>query len=77
MVILDPYEVSGREKALTQNKQTSFALAQKIDSRMKNNVYYIPYKSELVDFLKKYIAWGDVVIMMGAGDIWRITNELL
>ncbi|KKS37860.1 MAG: UDP-N-acetylmuramate-L-alanine ligase [Parcubacteria group bacterium GW2011_GWA2_42_14] len=89
VILLEPYEVSGREnmrfahrghtrteREHTQ-KFTSFNLAKKIDSRMKNNVYYIPYKSELVGFLKKYTAWGDVIIMMGAGDIWRITKELI
>jgi len=77
LVLLDPYEVSGRENVFYDGKFTAFSLAQKIDQRLKNNVYYLPYKSEVADFLKKYTAWGDVVIMMGAGDIWKITKELI
>ena len=41
------------------------------------HVVYIPEKEEVVDYLIKNIREKDLVITLGAGDIWEIGEELL
>lgn len=41
------------------------------------NVYYIPAIDDIVPFLKNHIKEGDMVITIGAGNIWKISEELL
>jgi len=37
---------------------------------------YIPRKEDILEHLEKVIQYGDIVITMGAGDIWTIGQEL-
>ena len=80
VVLLDSYKVTGREAILTKvtktSPKTSYELAQAIDHEAKKSVYYIPYVSNLQDFLKENIFENDVVIMMGAGNINEISDGL-
>lgn len=41
-----------------------------------HNVEYIPYKDDILPRLEKIVKSGDIVITMGAGDIWTIGQEL-
>lgn len=41
------------------------------------NVYYIPEIDNIVPFLKNHLKEGDMVITIGAGNIWKISEELL
>ncbi|MFQ5803758.1 MAG: UDP-N-acetylmuramate--L-alanine ligase [Candidatus Methylomirabilales bacterium] len=41
------------------------------------NVTFIPDKGEIAEFLFPALQAGDIVITMGAGDIWRVGEELL
>jgi UDP-N-acetylmuramate--alanine ligase len=41
------------------------------------NVYYHPQKEETVDYLTKLLQPGDVVITLGAGNIWQLGEQLL
>jgi UDP-N-acetylmuramate--alanine ligase len=40
-------------------------------------VHYIPTKKDLPDFLMKIKQQGDIIITMGAGDIWRYGEEFI
>jgi len=40
-------------------------------------VYFVPDKETLPDILVRYLRPGDVVLTLGAGDIWRTGEELL
>jgi len=40
-------------------------------------VYYVPDKTKVPDFLKSIVKSGDIVITMGAGDIWKYGEEFL
>jgi UDP-N-acetylmuramate--alanine ligase len=40
-------------------------------------VHYIPDEDELLDFLVKTTREGDVLITMGAGDIWKVGEKFL
>ena len=41
------------------------------------DVTYIPDKKEIVDHLLRVITRGDLVITLGAGDIWQVSDELV
>jgi UDP-N-acetylmuramate--alanine ligase len=41
------------------------------------SVIYIEDKNMIIDELKKILKSGDIVITMGAGDIWHIANKLV
>ena len=40
-------------------------------------VYYVPDKKNVPSFLQKMVKKGDMVITMGAGDIWKFGEEFL
>ncbi len=48
-----------------------------IDSGFKNRIIYIPRLSDIKDYLDEIIEKDDIVLIMGAGDITRVTEELL
>ena len=41
------------------------------------DVTYLPDKKEIVEHLLRVIAPGDLVITLGAGDIWQVSEELV
>ncbi|MGE4412325.1 MAG: UDP-N-acetylmuramate--L-alanine ligase [Candidatus Caldatribacteriota bacterium] len=50
---------------------------QKIKEHKGEHVYYLPGRKETVPFLTDLITKGDIVITMGAGDVWKIGQELV
>ena len=40
-------------------------------------VQYIPEKENVLHHLKKVVKKGDMVITLGAGDIWKTGEELI
>ena len=68
IVITDIYDVTGRENQKTKRKINSKKLVKKIK---KENVIYLPKKS-LKKYLKDNLDGGEVVIIMGAGDIYKL-----
>ncbi|HNR65718.1 MAG TPA: UDP-N-acetylmuramate--L-alanine ligase [Atribacterota bacterium] len=49
---------------------------QKIKKEQGENIYYLPGREDTVSFLRGIIAPGDIVITMGAGDVWKVGTEL-
>jgi UDP-N-acetylmuramate--alanine ligase len=47
-----------------------------IKKEQKDNVYYLPGRKETVSFLKTIAASGDIIITMGAGDVWKVGVDL-
>lgn len=41
------------------------------------SVHYVPDKKDVPDFLMKHKKQGDIIITMGAGDIWRFGEEFI
>lgn len=41
------------------------------------DVTYIPEKNEIVDHLLRTVKPGDLVVTLGAGDIWQVADELV
>lgn len=71
-IVIDIYG-SARE---TRGGVSSRDLVELIKKEGKE-AFYIPTISEAADFLAKEIKSGDVVITMGAGDVWRVGEMLL
>lgn len=72
VVITDIYDVAGRETKKINKKISSEKLVKKIN---KGSVVYCE-TSELEKYLKEKIQPKDVVIVMGAGDIYTLADKL-
>lgn len=72
LIITDIYSVAGREKNEIKKKVNSQKLVKAVN---KSFVTYLP-KSKIESFLKKNIKGGEVVIIMGAGDIYDLSLKL-
>lgn len=73
LIITDIYDVAGREKKKIKEKVNSQKLVKSIN---KKNVVYLP-KEKIIDYLKENLKGKEVVIIMGAGDIYNLTIKLL
>ncbi|MCX6719512.1 MAG: Mur ligase domain-containing protein [Candidatus Staskawiczbacteria bacterium] len=71
IVITDIYDVAGRETKKINSEVSSKKLVEKIN---KKNVLYLPV-NKLEDFAKENIGSGDVLIIMGAGDIYKLVDK--
>jgi UDP-N-acetylmuramate--alanine ligase len=71
IVLTDIYGVAGREIARKTKKVSGQKLAAEIKKR-KKNTYFVKKFQEIPKFLKNKVGREDVVILMGAGDIYRI-----
>jgi UDP-N-acetylmuramate--alanine ligase len=68
IIITDIYDVAGRENREVKRKINSKKLVKKID---KDNVVYVA-KEEVINYLKNNLEGGEIVIVMGAGDIYKL-----
>ncbi|MCX6141194.1 MAG: UDP-N-acetylmuramate--L-alanine ligase, partial [Candidatus Kapabacteria bacterium] len=41
------------------------------------NVYYVEDVSDIPELLKTIVQEGDLVLTMGAGDIWKVSTALI
>ena len=48
-----------------------------IDGGFKNKIIYIPKIRDVSEYLEYNIKQGDMILLMGAGDITRVTDEIL
>jgi len=72
LIITDIYDVAGREKGETKEKISTKKLIKAINRPW---AIYLP-KEEIVRYLKKNLAGSEkVVIIMGAGDIYKIISN--
>ena len=71
-IIIDIYG-SARE---VQGGVSSKDLVDLINKYNPEKAEYIPTIGEVTDYLKDKIGSDDVVISMGAGDVWKVTNKL-
>jgi len=70
IIITDIYDVAGREEGNIKNKVNSKKLVKAIK---KNNVIYLP-KENVLGYLKKNLFNYDILLIMGAGDIYKLIN---
>lgn len=72
---LPVYEVAGRETASAKKQVNSFRLAEEVRSRGKD-VSYLDSFEDAKKSIKTQAHPGDIVLMVGAGDIYDLTKEL-
>ena len=71
IIITDIYDVAGRETKKINTKVSAEKLVEKID---RKNVFYLPM-DELEFNIKENIDFGDVLIIMGAGNIYKLADK--
>ncbi|TFE30883.1 UDP-N-acetylmuramate--L-alanine ligase [Cohnella luojiensis] len=73
VIITDIYSPAGEQKIEGVNSRK---LVELISQNSNSNVTYVPTKEEVRDLLVGRVAPGDLVLTMGAGDIWKTADEL-
>jgi UDP-N-acetylmuramate--alanine ligase len=73
VIVIDIYGSAREEQGGVSSKE----LVDLINTYTPGKAEYIPTIPEVVDFLKTKIGSKDVVISMGAGNVWQVTKELL
>jgi UDP-N-acetylmuramate--alanine ligase len=84
-LILAPiYSVAGRESQAIKKKVSSAKLVESIRKSLEirnwsleiNNVIYIPSMQRIAEYLRKNLKSNDVLVVMGAGDIYKLPELL-
>jgi len=71
LIITDIYDVVGREKKKIKTEVNSKKLIEAIN---RPNAVFLP-KEKIKNHLKKNLEKGDILIIMGAGDIYKLIEE--
>ena len=71
LIITDIYDVAGRERSNIKKEVNSEKLIKKIG---KSQAIYLK-KEEIKNYLKRNLRGGEVVIVMGAGDIYNLGEQ--
>jgi UDP-N-acetylmuramate--alanine ligase len=72
IILTDVYQVAGREKSV--NNISSEDLASDL-ARKKKDVYYAPKLADAAKCVKKIVKKQDIVLVVGAGDIYKLSTE--
>ena len=75
VTMLPIYDVAGRETGSDGHSKTSAALVKELVRRGKDATH-LPSIKTVKMHLCRHTQMGDVVLIMGAGDIYRLTKEL-
>lgn len=73
--LLPVYDVAGRETKSAKNLVNSAKLARELSRRGKNALHLKTF-ADAVEHMHANLKTGDVVLMMGAGDIYKLTESL-
>lgn len=71
IIITDIYDVAGRENTEIKNKISSEKLVKKIGTK---SVIYVP-QQDCENYIKQNIKPGNVLLIMGAGDIYKLYDK--
>ncbi len=80
LILADIYDVAGREEKKIKEKVSSKKIVKSIKAKLKKSngdVLYISNVGEAEKYLKKNIRGGERVIVMGAGDIYKLVSNFL
>lgn len=83
IILLPVFSVAGREKESIKKKVNSQKLTNEIQKRNKKlrykekSVRYMDSFKKCATYLKKNLKKGDIAVMMGAGDIYKLTQGLV
>lgn len=70
-IIVDIYDVAGRE---TKSKSGGVSSKKLVEAINKSSVIYLPLE-RAESFVKESINTGDVLVIMGAGDIYKLVDK--
>jgi UDP-N-acetylmuramate--alanine ligase len=73
VVITDIYSPAGEQPIEGINSQ---ALVERVRSNSHASALHISTKEEALEYLLTHVKQGDLVLTMGAGDIWRLATDL-
>jgi UDP-N-acetylmuramate--alanine ligase len=73
VLITEIYSPRGEKKIAGINAET---LAERIRQESNNNIRYYPTHEEIFHYLQDNVKEGDLVITLGAGDIWKVAQRL-
>ena len=73
LILIDIYAAREDNVAGVNSKD----LVEYINNKYNKNFIYIETMEETVKFLIDFLKPNDVVVSMGAGDVFKITNELI
>jgi UDP-N-acetylmuramate--alanine ligase len=73
LVVLDIYPAGEK----TEEGVTSAKLVEKIKSAGHSNVLYIKDKETAITHLVSHLKQGDICLTLGAGDVWKMGEEIL
>lgn len=73
--LLPVYDVAGRETKSAKRAVNSIKLAHALQERGKN-AWHVQSFDQAKQFLHSEIRHGDIILLMGAGDIYNLTNDL-
>ena len=73
--LLPVYDVAGRETKSAKQAVNSIKLAHALQERGKN-AWHVHSFDQAKQFLHSEVHRGDIILMMGAGDIYNLTNDL-
>jgi len=71
IIITDIFDVAGREETKIRKKVSSEKLVRAVK---KKSVIYLP-KEKILNYLKENLGSGEVLIIMGAGDIYKLVDS--
>ena len=72
IIVTDIYDVAGREEKKIKETTNAIKLVEKTN---KKSVVYLPQK-KLAGYLRKKLLPKRVLIIMGAGDIYRLVDKI-
>jgi len=75
LILSEIYDVAGREQVDISRKISSIDLTRSIQNRGKT-VHFVKNFNNIPSFVKPKLKTGDVVLLMGAGDIYKIADKL-
>ncbi len=73
LIITDIYDVAGREEKKIKKKISSEKIIKKIN---KDSAIYLS-REKIKNYLRRNLKGGEIVIIMGAGDIYDLSTDLL
>lgn len=76
IALLPVYEVAGRETKNVKETVNSENLSRELIKRGKNATYHQTFK-EAEDYILTYLRPGDILLVMGAGNIHHLADQLL
>ncbi len=79
LVLVEIFDVAGREEVKDQNV-SSQKMAEDIKKRSKkqaSNIFYAANLPEARKLIDEKIEAGDILLIMGAGDIYKVADELV